>query len=481
MNKVYLIKVISTLINFSLSIVLGVIVPKAIGPMAYGEYSYVVATYAFLFQFLMFTSGSAYIYFLSISKYSKGQINTFYMLFLSGVTLTVVILSCLSVHTELGFQLFWNEISNKSLIYLGLVFGCFTNAQQRLFEYCDSTNQSIVADKLKIISKALMALSILLLIFFDVLNVYILMFVSILNIVFFLILFYYKINFKFGSATLTVFKKIKTDFYLYLQPLFFFSVTSAVYAYLGKFLLQESGGSIEQGYYNFSLQLSLIPVTLLASVMAIYMSDMTKKYQCNDVDGVSKIFSDNIFKVYCVHACISLYLLINATDIVLFVVGESFAGAIESLEILSIFSLCHTFGMLSGNLFLSTGRNKLYSSINVLVMLFGGLFLISTSYFITMNAMALSIIVTSFYALRVSIQLYFSLAFFKLNKIEFVYELMVVFCVILISFSLVNFFRLDLFVNLFLSMLSLVVVNFMFKDYLGLRTLFFSFRRLISS
>jgi len=212
--------------------------------------------------------------------------------------------------------------------------------------------------------------------------------------------------------------------------------------------------------------------------MAIYMSEMTKKYQRNDIDGVRKVFSDNIFKVYSVHACLSFYLLINASDIILVTVGGNFTGAIKSLEILSIFSLCHTFGMLSGNLFLSTGRNKLYSSINIVVMLFGGAALIITSYFYKMNAEVLAFVATLFYMLRVFIQLYFNLIFLNLKKSRFIFELIVVSGGILICLKAVHFFQFNLLLNLFVSMCLVFIVNFIFKDYLGISKIFISLRRL---
>jgi len=251
MNNIYFFKMISTAVNFSISIVLGILVPKAIGPLAYGQFSYIVSTYTFLFQFLMLTSGSAYIYFLSISKYRIEQVNTFYMSFLGGVTLIVIIITLLSINAEWGGLYLWDGISDKSLIYLGLIFGCLTNFQQRIFEFCDSTNQSILADKMKVISKVLLGLSISFLVFVDKLNVYLLMLVSILNIVLYFVLFLNYLNFKISCVTRIEIKNIYTDFYLYLRPLFFFSVVAAVYSYLGKFLLQHSGGAVEQGYYNF--------------------------------------------------------------------------------------------------------------------------------------------------------------------------------------------------------------------------------------
>ena len=84
-------KVMATGLNLLMSLVVGILVPRAIGPASYGDFSYITSTYAFLFQFLMLTSNIAYVYFLSHGQHKTEDVNMFYMMFLGIVSFLVLL------------------------------------------------------------------------------------------------------------------------------------------------------------------------------------------------------------------------------------------------------------------------------------------------------------------------------------------------------------------------------------------------------
>ena len=124
-------KLLATGLNLLISIVIGVLVPRFIGPASYGDYSYIVSTYAFLLQFLMLASGVAYVYFLSHDKYKLEDINMFYMIFLGVVSFFVLFIAVITINSNFGIKYLWNGVENKYHLYLGLIFGLLINFQQR--------------------------------------------------------------------------------------------------------------------------------------------------------------------------------------------------------------------------------------------------------------------------------------------------------------------------------------------------------------
>jgi O-antigen/teichoic acid export membrane protein len=473
-------KIISTGLLFLMSIVIGILVPRAIGPASYGDFSYIVATYAFLFHFFILTTRVAYIYFLSNDKHKIEDINTFYMLFLSIISVLVVIVWFVSVNNEFGIKYLWNGLEDKQLLFLGLVLVIFSTFQSILIQYSDSTSQTVRAEKIKLISKFLLVLSVLTFIFFDALNVSLFFILSIANVTMFLLLYIKYINFKFSNLNIKKFKCIYDDFYIYLKPLIIFSLIATIYDYFGKYVLQSSSGSVEQGYFNFALQLSLIPVIFISSLMAIYISETTKKFKDDDIESVRDIFLNNIFKTYAIHTFISLFMMINAKEIILLTVGESFTGAIGALQVLSIFSLLHTFGMLSGNLFFSSGRNKQYSVINSIPMILGIVCMMYFLFYGSLNSRSLALLMAFFYMIRVSIQLYINLIYLSIRKVRFIIELFLVTLIVYSSLKIINIMNFNLLINLIFSVAILLVVNFIFKDYIKLKMLRESITKMIS-
>lgn len=464
-------KVFSTGLNFLISIAIGILVPRAIGPAAYGDFSYIIATYGFLFQFLMFSSSSAYVYFLSHDKYKTEDVNIFYFLFLFFISMLVVMIGIISTNTEFGMIFLWNGFNENYLLYLGLMFAVFLNLQDVLIAYSDSTGQTIESEKIKLFSKFLMVFIIIFLIYQDNLDIYSYFLLWILNFVLFFILFFKFISFKFSAVNKVQFLDIFNDSYIYIRPLIIFTFIASVYAYLGKYVLQSSSGSIEQGYYNFAYQLAFIPVTFISAIMVIYMSEMTKKFKNNDIEGVKEIFLKNIFKIYAVHAFISFFMLINAKEIILLTVGIEYLDALGALQALSVFSLLHTFGTLSRNIFLSSARTKQYSVINSVSMIIGIIYLLYILNTSILTSSHLAIIMAVFYFIRVFIQLIINIKFLHIDGMRFFIELFIITITVLLLLKTVYLLDLHIINNILISTLLFITLNFIFKDYLNLKNL----------
>ena len=472
-------KIISTGLLFLMSIVIGILVPRAIGPASYGDFSYIVATYAFLFHFFIITTRVAYIYFLSSGKHIIEDINTFYMLFLTIISVLVIFVWFISVNSEFGIQYLWNGLEDQQLLFLGLILIILSTFQSILIQYSDSTSQTVRAEKLKLISRFLLVLAVVTSILFGALNAPLFFILSIANVTLFLLLYTKYINFKFSELNIKKIKNIYDDFYIYLKPLIIFSLITTIYAYLGKYVLQSSSGSVEQGYFNFALQLALIPVTFISSLMAIYTSEMTKKFKENDIESVRNIFLSNIFKTYAIHAFICFFMMIYAKEIILITVGESFIEATGALQVLSIFSLLHTFGMLGGNLFFSSGRNKEYSIINSIPMILGIFCMAYFLFYGSLNSMRLAILMLIIYTIRVAIQLYMNLIYLSIVKVKFISELFLVTLIVFIGLQLINILNFNLLISLIFSVTTLFGINFVFKDYMKLKMLGVTLKKMI--
>ena len=464
-------KIISTGLNFFISIAIGILVPRAIGPSAYGDFSYIISTYGFLFQLLMLSSSAAYIYFLSHGKYKTEDVNIFYFLFLLIISTLVVLIGMITVNTEFGIQYLWNGLNESYLLYLGLLFAVFLNLQDVLIAFSDSTGQTIQSEKIKLLSRFLMVFIIIFLIYQDNLDIYSYFLLLILNFVLFFVLFFKFISFKFSTINKVQFLDMFYDVYIYIRPLIIFTFIASIYAYLGKYVLQSTSGSIEQGYYNFAYQLALIPVTFISAIMVIYMSEMTKKFKKNDIEGVKELFLTNIFKIYAVHAFISFFMLINAKEIILLTVGIEYVDATGALQGLTTFSLLHTFGTLSRNIFLSSARTKQYSVINSISMIIGIIYLLFILKTSILTSSHLAIIMALFYFIRVFIQLVINIKFLQINGMKFCIELFIVTITILLLLNTVYLFDLHIINNILISTLLFITLNFIFKDYLNLKSL----------
>jgi O-antigen/teichoic acid export membrane protein len=469
MQKRIIFKILSSGVNFFISIFLGLIIPRIIGPKVYGDYSYVISTYAFFLQILLFSSNTAYIYFLSTKKHEIQSINSFYFIYLFVVAIITIAISIFSFNLDLGLLYLWNDITDLKILILGLVFGLLFNLQQRLIDYSDSSFQTIKSEKIRLLTKLIVLVLVVIFISLNIFNIYGYFIINILSIIIFIGCFFRFIKIKIEKFRKNEFIEIFNDFYIYLKPLFIFAVVSSIYSYFGKYVLQSSSGSLAQGYFNFALQITMIPVGFIYSLMSVFLSDMTKLNNKKDVIGLKNTFNFAVDKLFVLHAVFSLFLLINAKELVVLLVGESYLNSVPAIKVLSIFSLLNTLGMISSNIFYSTGRNKLYSTINTSIMFLG--ILCYVFYYLSdnkLNALDLSLIMLFIYSLRLFIQLIYNLNYMKIKKFKFFVNLIKMSLLILLIIYFVNLLSLALFFNVIITITILILANFVFKDYLDI-------------
>lgn len=472
-------KVIFACINFFITFGIAILVPRILGPILYGEIGYINASVAFVLQFSSIVSSTAYRYFLSNKKYDPYQINTVYFLFLAFIFLIVAVLIGISIWNVKIHSILWNDVSSVSYIYLGMVLSVLVFMQQRLIEFADCQRHTIISEKIRSVFRLIFLVLLGVSGLFHLLNINWYYILFIFSLIAYFGVFLYKVPFHFSGVPLAECKKIALEMFRYLKPLILFSIIATIFSYAGKFVLQKSSGFEQQGYYTFAFSIAMVPVGILTSIMTIYMNKMTELFSDAKIDEARSLFMRIIFKVYAFQAFISLFCLIYAKEIILLLTGNKYVGATGALQWLSILSLLHTFGLLSGNLFFSSGRTKAYGIINSSFMCLG-LLCFGSLFFNPgwkLNATMLAAIMALIYGLRVFVQLHFNIKHLHINGIAFISEFVLLTGIILLPLIIISSFGLGLIVSLCLSFSVLLILNFSFKDYLGLKKMVSGYKK----
>ena len=470
MNRV-LYKILSTSLNLFLSTVIFLILAREIGPVSFGNLSYVTATYTFLLDFFMLMSGTAYIYYLSNQKYRREDLNSFILIFVSGVSLILLFIGLVAINSNAGIEYLWNGLDDYDLFYLCLVFVILVNLQKILLNFSDSTLQTLKSENIRLSTRFFTFLVIIVLATQKSISANSYLAVMIVGCMLFFGCFIKYLRFKCSNITQKKFIQILKDFYIYLKPLLIFSIISVIYAYIGKYVLQSSSGSGEQGFYNVALQLAMMPVAIISPVMPILMREVTSAFTKDNIKVVKRVFLNNFSKIFSLHAFIAFFLAINAKDIIILTVGRDFLGAAEPLKVLSIYSLLHTFGMFNTILFLSSGRNRQYGQINSILGFLGLLCLIFIYSVGSLNALDLAYLITLFYFVGVICLLYLNLKFLSVNQGKFLLQIGFLTATLVVVLLIVDYLELNLLFEVSLSTLLLLILNFIFNDYLDLKFL----------
>lgn len=466
MNNAVLTKIASTGISFIVTFFVGIIVPRVVGPEAYGDYSYLVATYLFLFQLFLFGLNTAYVYFLSGHRYSISSVNgVFFVLYIC----VVLLVGLVGLGDRLLGRFLWVDSFSLNFLLLGFCFCLLTNMQLRLIEFGDSTGNTVGFEMIRLAGKSLLLVLLLSLVLFDYLSINVFLWAQILVLICFLLGVYIFYRKDIVVEWPNCFSSLSVEIWAYIKPMVAFTLVAAFYSYMGKYLLQQYGGSEQQGIYQACMQLVLIPVAFLTSLTNIFLSRMVKLLKDEGRRSVSRYFSTWLIRLYIVHALFSSIMVFFPKEVVALVFGGAYVAGSEVVRYLAVFSLLHVFGLLSANLFYCSARNRLYSIINGLVMCFGVLVIITFATYYGLSAEWLAKLMCLFYSIRVLLQMIANGVYFSIDFRVLVARIVMVSACYVLFFLFWRQYMGGFFISIILSPLLLLGVNFWLEDVLRVR------------
>lgn len=424
LQKRYLIKLLSNIINGLINIVLVAIVPKALGPIAFGQFSYLQQ---FFIQFIAFLdAGTSTAFFTKLSaKTTRKELLTFYFIFSVALLFVLFfILYCVGVFNHLYFLM--PDIPQEYIIY-GTLFGFFNWLTQVYIKISDAYALTVSVEIIKIIHK----LSTLLLLLYMVnflpfdLNIYYYFhFISLSTFIMGITILFKKkgifteklFNFKIKYLA------ISKEFFIYCSPLFIFNVIAIAIGLFDIWLLQKISGSIETGFYGLAYSIAAMCFLFTSAMTPLITREFAKSFEENDLLKVSSIFKRYIPMLYSIAVYFSVFIAFQADNLLLIFTDEKFKDALFVLIIMAFYPIHQTYGQLSGSLFFATNSTKLYRNIGLVSSLIGLIFSYLFIYYFELGALGFGIKMVLAQIIGVNIQLYFNTKLLNLKMLPFIWH-----------------------------------------------------------
>lgn len=420
----YLIKLLSNIVNGIINIFLVAIVPKALGPVAFGQFSYLQQFFSQVIAFL--DSGTSTAFFTKLSaKNTRVELLVFYFIFsLFLVGLLFFIIYFMDIFDYISF--FLPDIP-KEYIYYGVIFGIFTWLTQVYIKISDAYALTVSVEIVKIIHKIATLFLLLYIINFLSFDLYTYFYFHFISLVSFLmivsILFVKKnilskqiLNFKIKYTNM-----IK-EFYSYCSPLFVFNVIAILIGLFDIWLLQTVSGSTQTGFYGLAYSIAAMCFLFTSAMTPIITREFSKSFEENDLERVRSLFQRYIPMLYAIAAYFSIFIAFQAENLLAIFTDEKFKDALFVLVIMAFYPIHQTYGQLSGSLFFANGTTKLYRDIGLVSSLIGLVFSYLFIYHLELGALGFGVKMILAQVIGVNIQLYFNVKLLNLKMSSFVYH-----------------------------------------------------------
>jgi O-antigen/teichoic acid export membrane protein len=374
LKKRYFYKLMTSIINIPIQVIITSIVPRGLGAESYGNFNYLTDFFTRLTSF--FDSGTSTGFYTKLSqRLEEHGLKRYYWGFVAIMSIMMVLLVIFIFLFNIQ-QLIW--IDQKPLfIWLALFWGFLYWSHQIVYKIIDAYGLTVDGEK-AIIIKNLIGLCILgALYYLGELNLLVLFIYHFF--IFVLMLFIWWKLLKNNNIEIVpsqrlekgLVNKYSIEFYQFSMPLFFGGLFGFFLGFADRWLLQLFGGSSEQGLYSISYKVGALCFLFTASMAPLFTREISRAYGDNRPEEMRRLFLRFVPMLYSIAVCIGAFFFFQSEKVTILFGGESFKGATMSIALMSLYPLHQTYGQLNSAVYFATGQTKLYRNIGLSIALFG--------------------------------------------------------------------------------------------------------------
>jgi O-antigen/teichoic acid export membrane protein len=423
LKKRYLAKLCANLVGLGINLVTQAIIPRGLGPRAYGDFHFLSNFFTQVVGFLDMGTSIGFYTKLSQRQQDFGLVS-FYLSFTGIVSfLLIIFVGCIHV-TGVYTTLLPDQAS--FYIYLAAVWGILTWLVQVLNKMADAYGVTVSTEIARIIQKGLGLVLILTLFLMNQLNLTHFFFYHYFILIFLALAFIWVMERSGHSLrrswklSLNKIKGYTKEFYSYSHPLFVYALVGLIVGILDRWMLQKFAGSVEQGFYGLSYQIGAVCFLFTSAMTPLITREFAIAFGEKDLREMARLFRRYIPMLYAIAAYFACFIAVQADKVTFIMGGEKFQHAALAVMIMAFYPIHQTYGQLSGSVFYATGQTALYRNIGVAFMLIGlpvTYLLIAPGHMLGLNAgatgLAIKMVVLQF--IGVNVQLWFNTRLLKLR------------------------------------------------------------------
>lgn len=416
LKKRYFYKLSTNLAGLGIGALIQAVVPRGLGPKAYGDYNFLTNFFTQIINF--FDTGSSMGFYTKASQRPREfKLVSFYFYFSAIVALIVVSFVALVQSMALSGILWPNQY--LVYVYMALFLGILIWISNIMTRIADAYGLTVPAEKAKIFQKLFGLVALVILFLGDRLSLVNFFLYNYCILVLFIAVFWLIFKkhgydmFQNWKITFSEVKRYMAEFYKYSHPFFLFGLIAMIAGVFQRWLLQICAGSVEQGFFGLSYQIGAICFMFTSAMTPLIIREFSIAYDSRDMDVMAGLFRKHVPFLYSVTAFLACFAAINADRIALMMGGGQFRGATLSIGVMAFYPIHQVYGQLSGSVFYAADRTRLYCNIGIIFLLLSlpvtyALIAPRKCFGLEAGALGLACQVVLMQFLTVNVQLYFN-------------------------------------------------------------------------
>jgi O-antigen/teichoic acid export membrane protein len=340
------------------SFLAGLYIAKGLGPVEYGNFTFLLGSFIAIRQLIDLGTSSAFFTFISQKKQSK----LFYLIYFGWqlVQLIIVIIIIYTVFPQSWISHIWQGQNNYRILIAFFASFMMNNLWFTTTSIAESIRKSIM---IQFINMAIMIIHFIII-------YYLLNFSSIsVDIIFYLIsgeyiiailISAYILNSKiqFEKSKIISLNDIIHEYFKYCAPLIVLAFISFGYHFSDRWFLQKFSGSMEQGLYAISAKFSMVSLVATASIINIYWKEIAESFEDRNFTKIKYLYKSTTRGLFFIGVFIACLVIPWSKEIIFVMLGEKYLGASIPLTIMFFYPIHQSLGQINGSTFMATGMTK---------------------------------------------------------------------------------------------------------------------------
>jgi O-antigen/teichoic acid export membrane protein len=412
LGKRYIVKLMSNMASVPLYLAMEAILPRALGPAVYGNFSFSTHLFQQVAGFL--DMGSSNFFYTSLSRRpTEFGLPAFYSR-IAGIVLVICLLGGLAMQVPLVGAVAMPGVP----AYMGLWASVlaymfwFTHISRSMN---DALGQTTTSELVRISVNIVAMLVLLGLYATGVLNLVTLFCHQYALYIATAAGYFWCLRKAWPGFTLRLGREqnrayIK-EFSTFSLPLFWLALASIVFLFGERWLLQFFGGSAAQGYFTLSQKVGMACFFFVTAMTPLIMREFSLAHAEDDVQRMAGLVDKHGPMLYALSGYFSCFAAVEAETVVRLLGGEEFTAAILPVRIMALCPMHQAYGQLLGSLFYARGHTTIMRNNSVAALATGLIvswFLLAPSslYGLNLGALGLAIKMATVPCLFVNILLF---------------------------------------------------------------------------
>jgi O-antigen/teichoic acid export membrane protein len=161
------------------------------------------------------------------------------------------------------------------------------------------------------------------------------------------------------------YRTIIHEFVVYCRPLALFSVASFLYNFADRWMLQQFGGSRQQGFYQVSYQVASISLLATISMVSVFWKEVAEAHARGDLQRVAFLYRRVSRSLVMCSAVASAFVIPWTRELVALVLGPNYLLATPVLAIMFLYPVHQALGQICSIMLLASGNTRTHTLISI--------------------------------------------------------------------------------------------------------------------